>query len=130
MTDLHPKIPGKYRCAFDWRVSHGNLHSLATDTAVMVRVASSDFPDILKDFLEVRNLGCTCPTSSAPVGRSHAAGRSREALPETPGLQKTVEVDTPPMIKSPADTRLAKREQSFHRLNVRLLKKIANNPGG
>ena len=30
MTDLHPKIPGKYRRAFDWRVSHGNLHSLTT----------------------------------------------------------------------------------------------------
>lgn len=53
MTDLHPTIPGKYRRAFDWRVSHGNRHSLTTDTAAMVRLALSDFPDILEDSLEI-----------------------------------------------------------------------------
>lgn len=47
------KIPGKYRRAFDWRVSHGDPESRKQQIPAMVRLASSDYPDILEDFLDI-----------------------------------------------------------------------------
>jgi hypothetical protein len=54
MAEFHAKIPSKYKRAFDWRVSHANRDSIETDTMATVRLASSDFPDVLEDFLEIR----------------------------------------------------------------------------
>lgn len=45
--------PGKYRRAFDWRLSHDKWDSLGTGATAMMRLATSDFPDILEDFLEI-----------------------------------------------------------------------------
>jgi hypothetical protein len=52
MTDF-PKIPNKYRRAFNWRISHATADSLETETTATFRLATSDFPDILEDFLEI-----------------------------------------------------------------------------
>jgi hypothetical protein len=52
MTDF-PKIPNKYRRAFNWRISHATAESLHTETTATFRLATSDFPDILEDFLEI-----------------------------------------------------------------------------
>jgi hypothetical protein len=65
MTDFHPKTPGKYRRSFDWRVSHGTRGSIKTDTTAMVRLSTSDFPDILEDFLEISRKRSNNPTALA-----------------------------------------------------------------
>jgi hypothetical protein len=66
MTDFHPKTPGKYRRSFDWRVSHGTRDSIKTDTTAMVRLSTSDFPDILEDFLDIsRKRSSNNPTALA-----------------------------------------------------------------
>lgn len=51
MTDLRYTIPGKYKRAFSWRVSDGSPSSLQSDSQGMFRLATSDFPDILEDYL-------------------------------------------------------------------------------
>jgi hypothetical protein len=49
-----PKIPGKYRRAFNWRLSYGDQQpTRKSDAQAMARLATSDFPDILEDFLEI-----------------------------------------------------------------------------
>ena len=52
MEDSRPRIPNQYRRAFDWRLSYGKRDSIDTNATAMTRLASSDFPDILEDFLE------------------------------------------------------------------------------
>jgi hypothetical protein len=46
------KIPGKYRRAFNWRLSYGD-QTRKSDVLAMARLATSEFPDILEDFLEI-----------------------------------------------------------------------------
>lgn len=53
MPDPFPKTPSKYRRAFDWRLIHGTSESRQIASAAMTRLASSDFPEILEDFLEI-----------------------------------------------------------------------------
>lgn len=53
MDGFRPKAPNKYRRAFDWRVSYANRDSIGADATAMARLATSDFPDILEDFLEI-----------------------------------------------------------------------------
>ena len=53
IEDIFSRTPGKYRRAFDWRLSHGEPDSLRTEASAMMRLATSDFPDILEDFLEI-----------------------------------------------------------------------------
>jgi hypothetical protein len=53
MGALRPKVPNKYRRAFDWRVSYADRSSIGADATAMARLATSDFPDILEDFLEI-----------------------------------------------------------------------------
>src|SRR5208337_122000 len=53
IQDFFSKTPGKYRRAFDWRLSHEKRDSIGTEATAMMRLASSDFPDILEDFLEI-----------------------------------------------------------------------------
>ena len=53
MEDFRPRIPNQYRRAFDWRLSYGSRDSIDTNATAMTRLASSDFPDILEDYLEL-----------------------------------------------------------------------------
>ena len=53
MADFRPKLSNQYRRAFDWRLSYGKRDSIDTGATAMTRLATSDFPDILEDFLEV-----------------------------------------------------------------------------
>jgi hypothetical protein len=51
MTDFRRNIPGKYKRQFSWRISDGTPSSLQSDLEGMYRLAASDFPDILEDYL-------------------------------------------------------------------------------
>jgi hypothetical protein len=53
MDGFRFKAPNKYRRAFDWRVSYANRDSTGVEARAMARLATSDFPDILEDFLEI-----------------------------------------------------------------------------
>jgi hypothetical protein len=129
VTDLHPKIPGQYRRAFDWRVSRGNLHSLTTDTTEMVRLASSGFPGILEDFLEIsrneRDIGLHLLDFKCACWKKSRCRTKPETLPETPGLQKNGGPRWTPMIKPPADIQPAKRELFFSSLDLSSAKPFA-----
>ncbi len=46
-----PKAPNKYRRAFDWRISRSADN--ATEFAAMSRLAKSELPDLLEDFLDI-----------------------------------------------------------------------------
>jgi hypothetical protein len=70
MTDFHSKIPGKYRRSFEWRLSRGKRDSIKTDTTAMVRLSTSDFPDILEDFLEISRKRTNNPTALIRVAVS------------------------------------------------------------
>lgn len=61
-----PRKPGKYGRAFDWRISHGSEEPLSNEAALgMSRLASSDFPDILEDFLSISRKRQHNPTALA-----------------------------------------------------------------
>lgn len=47
------KVPGKYRRAFSWRISDASSNSLESDLTGMNRLATSDFPEILEDYLDI-----------------------------------------------------------------------------
>lgn len=53
MEDARFKVPGKYRRAFSWRISDGSPTSLQSDRQGMFRLATSDFPEILEDYLTI-----------------------------------------------------------------------------
>ena len=53
MVDVRFKVPGKYRRAFSWRISDGSPNSLESDLRGMFRLATSDFPEILEDYLYI-----------------------------------------------------------------------------
>jgi hypothetical protein len=64
--DDRPRKPGKYGRAFDWRISHGSEEPLSNEAALgMSRLASSDFPDILEDFLSISRKRQQNPTALA-----------------------------------------------------------------
>ena len=46
------KRPNQYRRAFEWSVSSGDKEARLTQLEGSARLASSDFPNILEDFLE------------------------------------------------------------------------------
>lgn len=46
------RLSNKYRRAFNWRVSRGG-GNLASDIAGSVRLATSDYPDVLEDYLYI-----------------------------------------------------------------------------
>jgi hypothetical protein len=46
------RLRNKYRRAFSWSVSRGNAGK-AHETAGMVRLATSEYPDILEDYLSI-----------------------------------------------------------------------------
>lgn len=52
MADVRFKVPGKYRRAFNWRVSDGSV-PLESNFRGMYRLATSDFPEILEDYLDI-----------------------------------------------------------------------------
>lgn len=61
-----PRKPGKYGRAFDWRLSHGAKDPLSNEAALgMSRLTSSDFPDILEDFLSISRKRQGNPTALA-----------------------------------------------------------------
>ena len=53
MAESRLKVPGKYRRAFSWRISEGSPNSLQSELTGMVRLATSDFPEILEDYLAI-----------------------------------------------------------------------------
>ena len=53
MRDSRFKVPGKYRRAFSWRISDGSPDSLESNLTGMMRLATSDFPEILEDYLTI-----------------------------------------------------------------------------
>jgi hypothetical protein len=53
MADSRFKIPGQYRRAFSWRISDGSPDSLQSDLTGMFRLATSDFPEMLEDYLAI-----------------------------------------------------------------------------
>ncbi len=60
-----PRKPGKYGRAFDWRLSAGS-ERLSNEAALgMSRLSSSDFPDILEDFLSLSRKRQNNPTALA-----------------------------------------------------------------
>src|SRR5436309_9390098 len=61
-----PRKPGKYGRAFDWRITHGSEEPLSNEAALgMSHLASSDFPDILEDFLSISRKRQQNPTALA-----------------------------------------------------------------
>lgn len=60
-----PRKPGKYGRAFDWRLSHGPDRLQDEAAAGTSRLASSDFPDILEDFLSISRKRQQNPTALA-----------------------------------------------------------------
>jgi len=60
-----PRKPSKYGRAFDWRLSHGPDRLGDEAAAGMSRLASSDFPDILEDFLSISRKRQQNPTALA-----------------------------------------------------------------
>ncbi|MGA7218041.1 MAG: hypothetical protein WBX38_06990 [Candidatus Sulfotelmatobacter sp.] len=60
-----PRKPGKYGRAFDWRMSHGSEPLSNEAAAGMSRLSSSDFPDILEDFLSISRKRQQNPTALA-----------------------------------------------------------------
>jgi hypothetical protein len=52
LNEIPRKPPNKYRRAFDWRVSEGKDERPQNLTGIF-RLATSDFPDILEDFLSI-----------------------------------------------------------------------------
>jgi hypothetical protein len=60
-----PLKPGKYRRAFGWRLSHGPDPLSSEAAAGMSRLASSDFPGILEDFLSISRKRQQNPTALA-----------------------------------------------------------------
>jgi len=80
MTDFTHKIPGKYRRAFSWRVSDGSPSSWRTGATAIVRLATSEFPDLLEDYLYVsRKRKRARPTRS----RSPFINHQQSNLPRT-----------------------------------------------
>lgn len=53
MADRRFNVPGKYRRAFSWRISDTSPTSLESELTGMVRLATSDFPEILEDYLAI-----------------------------------------------------------------------------
>ena len=51
MSDFRFKAPGKYRRSFSWRISDDSSASLESNLTGMMRLATSDFPEILEDYL-------------------------------------------------------------------------------
>ena len=47
------KVPGKYRRSFSWRISDDSPDSLESNLTGMFRLATSDFPEILEDYLTI-----------------------------------------------------------------------------
>src|SRR5260370_3770087 len=60
-----PRKPGKYGRAFDWRMSYGSDPLSNEAAAGMSRLSSSDFPDILEDFLSISRKRQQNPTALA-----------------------------------------------------------------
>jgi hypothetical protein len=51
MTDFRRTIPSMYKRALSWRLTGGSPASVQSDLEGMFRLATSDFPDILEDYL-------------------------------------------------------------------------------
>jgi hypothetical protein len=60
-----PTRPNKYRRAFDWRLSEDQEERSIENYRGMVRLSSSDLPDILEDFLAISRKRQNNPTALA-----------------------------------------------------------------
>lgn len=125
-----PRKPGKYGRAFDWRVSHGS-EPLSDEAALgMSHLSSSDFPDILEDFLSISRKRQQNPTALARLQvhmleelliQEAAIKHYRERLAEL----------EPPTASGNADDRqkeikFAKGQRFFHRMYANAIRGIGD----
>lgn len=130
MRDL-PRKPGKYGRAFDWRMTHGSEQPLSDEAAVgSSRLASSDFPDILEDFISISRKRQQNPTALARL-QVHML---EELLIQEAAIkhyrQRLAELESP-IASGNADgrqkeIRFAKGQRFFHRMYANAIRAIGD----
>jgi len=125
-----PRKPGKYGRAFDWRLSHG-FDPLSDEAAAgMSRLASSDFPDILEDFLSISRKRQQNPTALARLQlhmleelliQESAVKHYRERLAD---LESSMASGNPD--ERQKDIAFVKRERFFYRMYANAIRAIGD----
>lgn len=125
------KTPGKYRRAFDWRISHSTPDSLPTDMTGMVRLSTSDYPEILEDFLYVSRKRKNNWTALSRLQlhmieellvQEDAVKRFKERLNQLEGEWKP----TNHAEKPPQEIALLRAQLHFHRLYASAVRAIGD----
>lgn len=125
-----PRKPGKYSRAFDWRLSYGP-DPLSHEAAVgMSRLASSDFPDILEDFLSISRKRQQNPTALARLQlhmleelliQESVVKQYRERLAELESSMASGNVDA-----NRKEIAFAKQERFFYRMYANAIRAIGD----
>lgn len=126
MTGSEFKRPNQYRRAFDWRISEADRAARQQQISAIVNLASSDFPDILEDFLDISRKRRTNRTAMAKLQihmleeimfQESAVKHYREKLGELEQKLETPETD-----EHHKQVELCKRELFFYRLYAKAIR--------
>jgi hypothetical protein len=125
-----PRKPGKYGRAFDWRLSYGPDRLSDEAAAGMSRLASSDFPDILEDFLSISRKRQRNPTALARLQIHMLEELLIQESVVKHYRERIAELESP-MASGNADERqkeiaFAKRERFFYRMYANAIRAIGD----
>jgi hypothetical protein len=125
-----PRKPGKYGRAFDWRLSHGPDRLQDEAAAGMSRLASSDFPDILEDFLSISRKRQQNPTALARLQIHMLEELLIQESVVKHYRERIVELESP-MASGNADERqkeiaFAKGQRFFYRMYANAMRAIGD----
>jgi hypothetical protein len=130
MSD-EPKKPGKYKRAFDWRLSEDPKKLSPQAAGAMARLASSDFPDILEDFLSISRKRQKNPTALARLQiymleellvQEGAVKQYRSRLKEL----EASSVSTSGKDEIEREVAFCERERFFHRMYANAIRAIGD----
>jgi len=126
--------PGKYRRAFDWRLSSATKNSIPTAAEAFVGLADSEYAEILEDYLEISRKRKHNRTALAKLqmqlidelaiaerATKHYRGKMADINQQLPaplpeGERKRLE----------GDLRVGKRELFFHRMHANCIRAIGD----
>lgn len=124
-----PSTPNKYRRAFDWRLSEDQKERSLENYRGMIRLSSSDLPDILEDFLAISRKRQTNPTALARLQihmleelllQEGASKQYRQTLKELEQHGSTTDKD------STEEHKFYQKELFFHRMYSNAIRGIGD----
>jgi hypothetical protein len=130
------KRPNQYRRAFEWSVSSGDKEARLTQLEGSARLASSDFPNILEDFLETSRKRSENHTAMARLQmhmleelliQEGAVKHYRQKLKEMGAFEDQEPLDAPRIPRSASpEVKFLQRELFFYRLYANAIRAIGD----